>query len=82
MKEYFESISECVGQMTEKMEEYQGSAVDAHPIMSNFTFEVISQVGFGKSYNAILDPENCAFMQNFEKLTEYQSDLKTQPLHR
>ena len=37
----------------------RGAAVDIHPVLRTYTFEVIGRVGFGQKFDAITKPEEC-----------------------
>jgi len=76
MKQYYDIILDCTRVLCTRFAEGQGSAVDIHPVMSTYTFEVIGRVGFGHTFDAITKPEECVFLRNFECLSNIQSRVK------
>jgi len=67
MKVYFDIILEQTEILCNQLVDLsKDRGVDAHPLLSKFTFEVIAQVGFGMKYNALT--QDCAFLNNFNEL--------------
>jgi len=76
MKQYYDIIQECTQILCTLFTESAGSAVDLHPILSTYTFEIIGRVGFGHTFNAITKPDECTFLRNFEASSVMQSRMK------
>lgn len=76
MQRYFDIIVSCTDDlMTVMAAECTGNnACDLHPLLSKYTFEVITRVGFGTKYNAMT--HDCAFLSNFSEQMEITEKLR------
>lgn len=76
MKEYFNIIVDNTKTLMSIFDRYAGSSkpLDLHPLLSQFTFEVIGEVGFGRKFNAMT--EQCDFLDLFEEISEVNVELK------
>eukprot|EP00927_Polykrikos_kofoidii_P029658 TRINITY_DN25618_c0_g1_i1.p1 TRINITY_DN25618_c0_g1~~TRINITY_DN25618_c0_g1_i1.p1 ORF type:complete len:1156 (-),score=164.76 TRINITY_DN25618_c0_g1_i1:94-3138(-) len=81
MKEYYDIIRECTEMLASKVGTIceSGAALELHPMLSNYTFEVIGRVGFGQKFNAITNPDGCTFLRNFEASSQAQARVKSSP---
>merc|ERR1719162_2409008 len=68
MKDYFGIISECTQILTNVMGERcsGGATEDVHVLLSQYTFEIINRVCFGKQADAMTNPAGCVFLKHFD----------------
>jgi len=55
MKEYFGMVTACTEQLCERFSQHasSGELLELHPLLSQYTLEVIGQVAFGVEFNAM-----------------------------
>jgi len=77
MQEYFEMIKETTAVLQQQFIEQgaAGAAVDLHPLLSRYTFDIIGKVGFGRDFSS-LTGRPCSFLDRFQEFSE--SSLRLQ----
>jgi cytochrome P450/NADPH-cytochrome P450 reductase len=79
MKEYFGIIGDCTETLLKVFDgKASGSSLlDLHPLLSKYTFEIISRVCFGKEFNAMTEP--CDFLDLFDEWSDLGVQMKRTP---